>query len=343
MKIMEYAAIVGLAAISIYLLIVGKSILLPLVVAVFVWYLINALAHRISGISLRGRSLPRGLSFAAAILVLIGLLWFVIDLSIGSVGQVAAAAPEYEANLKHLAVRAQAWAGVDQLPSMTRLLEGINLRDVIGNVVSALTGFAGDVITVLIYVAFLLLEQHSFRRKIAALFPDREREALAHRILQRVAEEVETYLWLKSVISLLTALLSYFVLVAAGLNFAEFWAVLIFALSFIPYLGALLSVAVPSLLALVQFGTPGPFLAVLAGLTLVQFAINIFEPRLLGRGLNISPVVMLLSLAVWGSIWGIIGMFLAVPLMVVVMIVFSNFETTRPVAVILSQDGQLRH
>jgi AI-2 transport protein TqsA len=99
----------------------------------------------------------------------------------------------------------------------------------------------------------------------------------------------------------------------------------------------------PTALALIQFGTLRPFLVTALALTVVQFTVgNILEPRLMGKGLNLSPVVMLLGLAVWGTIWGIVGMFLAVPLMVVSMIVFSQFHATRPIAVLMSADGELR-
>lgn len=130
---------------------------------------------------------------------------------------------------------------------------------------------------------------------------------------------------------------------AVGVDFAGFWALLIFALNFIPYIGAWLGVVFPAALALIQFDTPTPFLLTTGGLALIQFTTgSIIEPRVMGTGLNLSPVIMLLSLALWGSMWGIAGMLLAVPLMVIVMIVCSHFEATRPIAVLLSADGDVR-
>ncbi len=119
---------------------------------------------------------------------------------------------------------------------------------------------------------------------------------------------------------------------------------MIFALNYIPYIGAWLGVIFPALLALVQFDTLTPFLVTTAALTAIQFTGgSIIEPRLMGTGLNVSPVFMLLSLALWGMVWGVVGMFLAVPMMVVVMIVCSHIEATRPIAVLLSADAELRH
>jgi AI-2 transport protein TqsA len=344
MPVVNYAAAAALTALVLYLLVVGKPILLPLVIAIFVWYLINALAAVFERVQIHEQALPAIARFGAAILVLLGLLWFVVNLVIGNINQVAAAAPSYEENLAQLLERVSEWLGMDEVPTIQALFEGVNVTDLIRNLAAAITGIIGNAGTMLIYVAFLLLEQSSFNKKIAALFPDAKREAFVHRIIQRIATEIQTYVWLKTLTSLLTGFLSYLVMKMVGVDFAEFWALLIFALNYIPYIGALLGVVFPTLLTLVQFDTLTPFFIVAGTLTLIQFMIgNVLEPRIMGKGLNISPLIMLLSLAVWGSIWGVVGMFLAVPLMVVVMIICANFDATRPVAIMLSEDGQLHN
>jgi len=96
-------------------------------------------------------------------------------------------------------------------------------------------------------------------------------------------------------------------------------------------------------LALVQFDSAGPILTVGGGIALVQLVNGqILDPRLTGRSLNLSPLAIILSLTLWGMLWGIAGMFLCVPITVVAMIVLSHFEATRPVAVMLSQEGRIR-
>jgi len=78
-------------------------------------------------------------------------------------------------------------------------------------------------------------------------------------------------------------------------------------------------------------------------LAAVQIAIgNILEPRMMGNSLNLSAIVVLLSLAIWGSIWGIAGMFLSVPITVLLMIIFSNVPQTRAIAILLSSDGDIK-
>lgn len=143
--------------------------------------------------------------------------------------------------------------------------------------------------------------------------------------------------------SLLPTFASYAVMKAMALDLAEFWALLIFSMNYIPYIGAWLGVLVPTAVAAIQFGEVSPVLWLAGLLTIIQFTTgSIIEPRVMGRGLNLSPVVMLLGLVFWGTVWGIVGMFMAVPLMVVVMIVCSHVAATRPLAILISADGEVR-
>jgi predicted PurR-regulated permease PerM len=149
-------------------------------------------------------------------------------------------------------------------------------------------------------------------------------------------------LWIKTLMSVATASLSWCVLAAVGCSNASFWALIIFMLNYIPFVGSLLGVLFPALLILVQFGSFGPFVTVLVGLAVIQFSLgNVLEPRLMGSSLNLSPVAIVVSLATWGGLWGVAGMFLCVPIMVSVMIVFAHFAPTRPLAILLSATGRL--
>ena len=126
-----------------------------------------------------------------------------------------------------------------------------------------------------------------------------------------------------------------------GLEFAALWAVLTVFLNFVPYVGSVLGVVLPVLMAVVQFQEPGPVLTLLLALTAVQFAIgNFLDPYVMGNSLNLSPFAILISLAVWAELWGIPGAFLAVPITAILTIVFSEFPATRPLAVLLSKGGE---
>ena len=191
-----------------------------------------------------------------------------------------------------------------------------------------------------IYVLFLFTEQSVFGTKIRNMFPDRGRRNEAEEILFSIKEQTQTYIAIKALVSLITAGVSLLIMILFGLNYAMVWAILFFILNFIPNFGSLIAVAFPVLMAILQFPNPGAAVALLALLFLVQMVIGYFvEPKMMGQRLNISPFVVLASLAIFGAIWGITGMFLSVPLTVIVMIVCSHFDATRPIAILLSGDG----
>jgi predicted PurR-regulated permease PerM len=132
------------------------------------------------------------------------------------------------------------------------------------------------------------------------------------------------------------------VLTLIGVNYAALFALIIFLLNYIPTIGSLIGVVFPSVLALLQFSTAWPFVAVVVLLGVIQFCIgSLLEPRLMGRSLNLSPLVIILSLSFWGSIWGVTGMVLCVPLTVMLLIVCAQFPLSRPFAILLSVDGDI--
>ena len=132
-------------------------------------------------------------------------------------------------------------------------------------------------------------------------------------------------------------------MLAAGVEHSIFWAFLIFLLNFIPNIGSVIAVFLPVVMTLIETESPGTALGLALALTAVQQLLGSFvEPRMMGSSLNISPFVVLVSLTVWGSMWGITGMFLCVPLTVVAMIIMAEFPNTRPIALMLSRDGNLQ-
>ncbi len=144
-------------------------------------------------------------------------------------------------------------------------------------------------------------------------------------------------------VSALTGIISYIILLWVGVDYVPFWALLIFMLNYIPTIGSMVAVLLPTTLALVQFDTFGPFVTLLVSLGTVQVLIgNVLEPRLMGSSLNLSPLVVILALSLWGQMWGVTGMFLSVPITVISMIVLANFPQTRAIAVAMSENGRLK-
>ncbi len=327
-----------------FLLYVGRPVLLPFVLALFLWYLINALARLVAEGSRRWLvPLPERLCLGIVLLLLVALLWFLGGLIADSTQRIGEELPGYVERLERLVESLADRFGVETLPRLD-LLEGLNVGALLTGLFSSLAALLGSGGIVLLYIVFLLLEQRSFPAKVQALFPTPERQRQVQQLLAAIDADIRSYLLLKGLMSLLTATGSYFLMRLVGVDFAELWALLIFLLNFIPYLGSVIGVGLPVLFGLLQSLEPTHLLLLLGLLAGLQILVgNVLEPHLFGKSLNLSPVMLLFTLAVWGGVWGGTGMFLAVPIMVIVMIVFSNIPQLRPIAVLMSQDGQLRH
>lgn len=343
MKVNSYAAALMIAGLTVVLLVYGRPFLIPLAIAVMIAFLINALADACGRLNVEGWSPPGWLSMTASVSAVMVFLWFVVALISRNVALVTKAAPVYQKNLEGLLDRAYAAVGIDQAPTISSLVGTIELGPMISGVAGTLAGIVGSAGIVLVYLVFIMVEQNSFDNKIANLARDPEREKRLRTIINQISQDIRRYVWVKTLTSLATGGISFAVLTAVGVDFAEFWGFVIFLLNFIPTIGSLLGIILPSLLTLVQFDTMTPFFIVAPILGTVQFTIgNLIEPRLMGKTLNLSALVVILSLATWGSIWGIPGMFLSVPITAMLTIIFANFPETRPVAVLLSANGEIK-
>lgn len=329
-------------AASIYLVVAGRSLLLPFVMGVVLWYMIDSLADAFETPRLGTRRLPRPVALAAAICVMAGLVWVLGRTIRLNLSAVVDAAPNYEHRLQLLINQGAGLVGVDQAPTIGELFNRISLADSLTSLAAATASIVSVAGIVLIYAGFLFVEQGHFRRKLAIILGPGGQQERVLAVLGRIDRNIRTYIRIKTTLATATSALAYAVMASVGLDFAGFWAVMVFFFYYIPTVGSFLAIVAPSLLTLVQFDNLTPFLIVLFVFGTVQVVTaNVIEPAMLGRSLNLSPLVVIVSLMVWGTAWGVAGMFLCVPIMVVGLIVLAQFETTRPLAVLLSADGDI--
>jgi predicted PurR-regulated permease PerM len=345
MKIPGFAASALLVVLVFYLLIVGEALLLPLVIAIALWYLINTLAAQFARITIGNFTFPSWLSLTASLLSFLILVWALINFLGGRVDEVLEVFPVYQANLT---TRLESLPFVDLAAYQEQgflqvVTSGIDLPAFAASVAASFAGVLANGGLILIYILFLFLEQGNFDQKITALFSRSGQEDDARKIIERVRNDIQKYISIKMFTSSLTGLLSYGFLLAVGVDFAGVWGLLIFLLNFIPTVGSIIATIFPAMIALAQSDGYSLFLLVLIGIGVLQIAIgNILEPRLMGSSFNLSPIVILLNLGLWGYIWGIPGMFLCVPFLIILTIILSHFPQTRSIAIILSSDGLLR-
>jgi len=336
------AIVVSIVAV-IALLIFGKPLLVPFAIALIIWYVIDAIALQIRRIELGGIQPFHHVSVFLALLVVVLLLSGMVQMIGDTIEQVKIAAPNYQHNVSKMLDRLASLSGVEVAPAIQHWADGLDLGRIISNIAAAIMGLAGNAGLVAIYVAFLLLEERYFGIKLRIMFPSADRYRKVNRILEAIQVQIRQYVYIKTMVSALTGIISYIILLWVGVDYAPFWALLIFMLNYIPTIGSMVAVLLPTTLALVQFDTFGPFVTLLVSLGTVQVLIgNVLEPRLMGSSLNLSPLVVILALSLWGQMWGVTGMFLSVPITVISMIVLANFPQTRAIAVAMSENGRLK-
>lgn len=332
----------ALACLFICLMIFGKVLLVPVVLAFVLWYLINAVDQLIRKVPKIGAASPRGVSLSVAAISVLGVIVLAGNLVGQQINDMIATAPEYWINLEQQFARIAGGFGYDEAVTLETVSAEVDVNGYLLGLLSSFTTATRQFLLVLLYTLFLLVEQHTFTRKLAALDLPSHRRAQLLKVLGKLNHAIRAYIGVKFAASLATGLLSYFVIEYAGIDFAVLWAFSIFALNFIPTIGSIAATILPSLMALVQFDYLSPFLIVAIGVGLIQLCIGgLLEPKLYGDALNISPFVIIFSLILWGLLWGVVGMLLCVPITFTLITFLAQFQSTRPVAVLLSRRGRV--
>jgi len=335
------AAAVLITVGSWYLLKELAALLRPLVLAVFLAYMILP-AHQ----AIRQRVHAKFAGPLLVLLVAMALLGLALIIYSNLV-DLKAELPQLVERARGLIERLRTWGRdhlptwvLDPVPDTTRAEAETTarLRTLASNLVNIASNFLAEALIVVFYLIFLLLEARRFPARVRAGFP----AVQADRVLATIASinrAISSYLRAKTLASLVTALPVVVVLWAFGVSFPGMWGVLAFVGNFIPYVGSLVALALPVLLAFLELEPLSRPLSVLALLVLVQFVTNNFiEPRLTARALDLSPLVVLIALAFWGLCWGVVGMVLAVPLTVVLKIVWESIPLTRPLARLMAEE-----
>jgi predicted PurR-regulated permease PerM len=322
---------------------VGRSILVPLVLSFLGVYLVETVTVFCRKVPVIGPRIPEWLARILAHVIIILLAIKVIIVIADNAAVIVEKAPEYQERLMNVYQSTLDTFGVADLEFLDSFQENLKLGTVLGAIGSGLTGLLGNTLIILLFFFFLSAERQFIGIKLDKFFGDENKRESFTRIWAHIDRDIRIYLGVKTFVSMLVGVGGYVVLLLVGVDFAEFWGLILFLFNFIPNIGSFIATALPTILALVQFDSLRPALTVVIAITILQVVIgNLLEPQLMGRSLNLSPFVVIFSLVFWGALWGIVGMLLCVPFTVIIMIILANFESTRRFAVLLSKDGEIR-
>ena len=331
----------------IFLLWLGRSIFIPLLVAAFLWYLVNAISEyfrRIFPFMTPKSKTERiwditfyTISYIASLALICGITYLFATQVKPMFSELVAALPAIQNKLiifgNYLSSSIGLHFDSNIIPNITKIATNIG---------SSAAGFATSIGMVFVYMIFMFVEQSTFNKKFTALFPNKSRAKKMRYIVDSIDDNMKKYLFMKTIISGFTGLVSYLWLQMIGLEFAGVWAFIVFITSYIPTIGAIVACSLPILYSFTV--SPGWELPLLTASGLIALQIifgNIMEPKLMGKSLNLSTLAILINLVFWGMIWGVAGMFFSVPILVGIYIVAAQFDSTRPIAVLLSADGKI--
>jgi len=196
--------------------------------------------------------------------------------------------------------------------------------------------FASFIVIVFTFTVLGLLEVDSVRYNVKHLGNPNLSLSLMT-AAEDIAIKFQKYMVVRTTMSLLTGIVVWTFALFAGIELATAWGVIAFVLNYIPFIGPLVATVFPTLFALVQSGSWQLAVMVFAGLNLIQFVIGSYlEPRMAGAALSMSPFMVLLAVFFWSFLWGVPGAFIGVPIMIAILTLCGEYESTRWIAVLMS-------
>lgn len=319
----------------------AKPVIFPFFLAVFLSFVLSPLEEFLIRLKI-----PRPVAIFFILVVTIFFLYLLGSLIYTSGKAFAAELPQYGQKVNSLLLSIQKkynlsgaeWQLFDWTNQFDLNKAGRILLDSLGPFFS----FISNLFLIMLFLVFILAGKGQMVPKINRAFAE-ERASKVCGVLQNIHSQIQRYLAIKTVVSFFTGVFAFIVLTLFGLDFAILFGLLTFILNYIPNIGSFIATVFPVMIAIFQFDTLWPALWILVILVVIQQIMGSFiEPRLMGKGLDLSPLVILFFLFFWGWLWGIPGMILAVPIAAIVKIVTSNIPELEFMAVFMSKGKEAK-
>lgn len=311
---------------------VAADIIVPFILALFIAVVLNPVVQRM--VKLR---IPRVIAVSLLIVIIVMLMVLLLAYLGTSLNELARTLPQYRSSLVIPLKNLEPWlqrAGIGvSVDELVKYIDPNAAMTLVTNLLAQLSNAMSSIFLLLLTVVFMLLEVPQLPNKLKQMM-SRPIEGMA--AIQRAIDSVSHYLVLKTEISIVTGLVAWGMLAALDVRFAFVWGLLAFALNYIPNIGSVLA-AIPPIAQVLVFNGLYDALVVFAGYLVINLVFgNILEPRIMGRGLGLSTLVVFLSLIFWGWLLGPVGMLLSVPLTIIVKIALEQTNGGQSIAVLLS-------
>ncbi|RFU12720.1 AI-2E family transporter [Rhodobacteraceae bacterium W635] len=335
------ALVIIAGGVVLLLLVEARFLLASLAVAIILFSLTSDAIDYLARVRIGPVRIPTWLASIVAVLLISTGLFMMTSLILSQLNTVLATTLTYTERAPAAVASLFAWMGPEVEDAILSAMRSVDVSGYLRTMAGQAGSLMQGTVLVILFVGFLFAEKIWFDVKLTSLMGgDAPRVARTREIIGTIMHRVNYYLLVKTLVSAVTGAMVYGICYAFGLELAVAIGVLTFVLNYIPNVGSIVATVLATLVVYVQLGEPAPTVAFFLAAGTIQFVNgNIIDPWLMGRTLRLSTFGIIVSLAFWGAVWGIEGMFLSVPIMVAVMIVCSHVPGLRTVAVMLSREG----
>ncbi len=339
-QIQTVALMIIAFAVVLFLLVQARFLLVTLATAIILFSLTSDAINFIARQRIGPFRIPNWLASIAALLAISLALLILTSVILSQVNTVLTTALAYTERAPEAIASLFAWLGTDAEVAVYNSIASIRVSAWLSTLAGQAGGLMQATVLVILFVGFLFAERIWFRTKMDAFFGSETQAERVGQLISTIIHRVNYYLLVKTFISAITGLLVFVVAKLFGLDLAVALGIVTFVLNYIPNVGSIIATVMVALVAFVQLGVPGQTAVIFLLVGAIQFvAGSVIDPMLMGRALRLSSFGIIISLAFWGAVWGIPGMFLSVPIMVGLMIVCSQVPSLRPIAILLSREG----
>ncbi|MCC5985284.1 MAG: AI-2E family transporter [Rhodobacteraceae bacterium] len=327
-------------AVVLFLLVQAKFILISLAIAIILFSLTSDAINSISRLRIGSLRITNWLASIAAVFLIASGILTLAGLVLSQINTVLTTTLAYTDDAQRAVAQMFSWMGEDVEQAVLTTVQTIQISGYLRQAAGQAGTILSHAILIILFVGFLFAERVWFGTKLENLMSDKAKAERVSRIIASIIRRVNRYLLVKTLVSGVTGVAIFLMMSFFGLEFAVAMGLLTFVFNFIPAVGSIAATLVVTLVAYIQVTEPQTALLIFVLTGMTQFLLgNVIDPMLMGKTLRLSSFGIIVSLSFWGAVWGVPGMFLAVPIMVGAMIVCSHIPSARPVAVLLSREG----
>lgn len=317
------------------LLYYGKFLLLPLTLALFIFVIIKSLSKKLidSTLKLFNIKINYLISFFSIFFSFIIIIYSFVKVLNYNLRNVIDNSSYYQNNLKNL-INLFSDYKIEKVIQLNKVFNDVNFLEIFSKIINYFTELTGSFSLILIYIIFFIIEEKLLAEKIKFFL----NKLTTKNVLKKINNDIFKYFQIKTFTSFLTGIFTFLILSFFNSDLAPTFGIFAFFLNFIPFIGSLISIIVPTIFSLIQFFSFFESIIIFIMLTFSQILIgNFLETKMMGKTLNLSPVVMIIFLSIMGKVWGVAGMFLSVPILVFLLIIVSNLNSTKNIAILISE------